>query len=306
MGKFLRLHLVLFIFLGATFTILYSSESRGDSNNANKYKETILFEADSIYNHITIRQIDNERCMLFGQYRSGRETCIKLDEPDFSVFEYTSVIFVSFLVKPEPKRIALLGLGGGYLPIVFNKYLPEIDLDVVEVDPLVEKLAKEYFNFVATPKISLTVCDGRQYLKRTDKLYDHIWIDTFNSDYIPAHMTTKEFLQLSKTKLSKGGIVVQNVHRSNRLYDAHIATFQSVFKYVYVFVANVGNSILIGCDKPSFSPSEWNNQLRRFNGKIGKINLAEQLQKYQQNPQIRETKVLTDDYSPANLWIHQK
>jgi len=270
-------------------------------------RDNILFEADSIYNHITIRQTNDERCMLFGRYRDNRETCINMNEPDISIFEYTAMMFASLLLHPEPKRIALLGLGGGYIPLVFRMHLPNIRLDSVEVDPMVGDLARKYFDFKTLPNISLAIFDGRQYLKQTKILYDHIWVDTFNSDYIPAHMTTKEFLLLARSKLTERGLLVQNVHNDSRLYDSQLATFHAVFKNVFVFMGKrSGNSILIGSDNPMFFPDEMSRQLAGFNGKIGKIDLLEELNKFQPNPVRREMRILTDDYSPANLLIHQK
>ncbi|MEI7673919.1 MAG: hypothetical protein WCK00_17575, partial [Deltaproteobacteria bacterium] len=51
--------------------------------------ERTLYEGDSIYHHITIREDRGERCMIFGRQRDLRQTCIELAKPDASVFEYT-------------------------------------------------------------------------------------------------------------------------------------------------------------------------------------------------------------------------
>ncbi len=61
--------------------------------------EQTLFEGDSIYHHITIRQNGMERCMIFGRQRDLRQTCLDLRQPDTSVFEYTSMMFAGFLFR---------------------------------------------------------------------------------------------------------------------------------------------------------------------------------------------------------------
>ena len=164
-----------------------------------------LYEGDSIYHHITIRQDGMERCMIFGRQRDLRQTCLDLQMPDASLFEYTSMMFAGFLFRPEAKTVCLIGLGGGYIPTVFRMHLPQVRLQTVEVDPLVEKLAKQYFGFSIPAGQSLSIDDGRQFLKKSRERYDQIWLDAFNSDYIPAHMTTKEFLTLAQSRLTEGG-----------------------------------------------------------------------------------------------------
>ncbi|MBU1149454.1 MAG: hypothetical protein KJ800_00705, partial [Proteobacteria bacterium] len=51
-------------------------------------EDQTLYEGDSIYHHITIRQDGTERCMIFGRQRDLRQTCIDLAKPDESIFEY--------------------------------------------------------------------------------------------------------------------------------------------------------------------------------------------------------------------------
>ena len=123
-----------------------------------------LYEGDSIYHHITIRQDGGERCMIFGRQRDLRQTCIYLAQPDASVFEYSAMMFAGFLFRPDAKKVCLIGLGGGYIPTVFRMHLPQVQLQTVEVDPHVEKLAKEYFSFTVPPGQTLAIDDGRQFL----------------------------------------------------------------------------------------------------------------------------------------------
>lgn len=269
--------------------------------------EQTLYEGDSIYHHITIRQRGTERCMIFGRQRDLRQTCIDLTRPDTSVFEYSAMMFAGYLFKPDAKRVCLIGLGGGYIPLVFRKHLPQISLQTVEVDPHVDKLARQYFGFIVPAGQSLTIDDGRQFLKRSKDRYDQIWLDAFNSDYIPAHMTTKEFLSLVKSRLSEEGIVIQNVFCGNKLYDAQIATFRSVFAKVFVFEGqNSGSCIIVASDKPSVGLAGLRKQAERSGGRIGAIDLVAEVGKCKVAPAVKKAPILTDDYNPANLLLMQK
>ncbi|MBF0330060.1 MAG: fused MFS/spermidine synthase [Nitrospirae bacterium] len=265
----------------------------------------VLYEGDSIYNHIRIDQDGEERCMLFGRYKDKRQTCINMSNPDVSIFEYTGMMFVGFLFHPDSRDVALIGLGGGYVPSVFSRNLPSVRIDSIEVDPLVYKLAQKYFSLKATPMQTFTVLDGRQYLKKTERKYDQIWVDAFNTDYIPVHLTTKEFLQLAKSRLTKNGIVVQNVHNANKLFDAQVATFRAIFSNVFVFNGKKSrNAIIVASDNPLYKPSNFKQSLKN-RVKIGEINLKDEAYKYDPTLKIAKTSVLTDDYNPANFLLHQ-
>jgi spermidine synthase len=266
-----------------------------------------LYEGDSIYHHITISQNGGERCMVFGRKRDLRQTCVNLARPDDSIFEYTSMMFAGFLFRPDAKKVCLIGLGGGYIPTVFRMHLPQVQLQTVEVDPHVEKLAKQYFSFAVPPGQTLAIDDGRQFLKKSRERYDQIWLDAFNSDYIPAHMTTKEFLKLVKSRLNDGGIVIQNVFGGNNLYDAQIATFRSVFAKVFVFEGQKsGSRIIVASDRPAFEPAGLRKQAEKWGGKIGRIDLIAEAGKCVIAPAPKDAPILTDDYNPANLLLMQK
>lgn len=266
-----------------------------------------LYEGDSIYHHITIRQDGGERCMIFGRQRDLRQTCVNLARPDDSIFEYTSMMFAGFLFRPEAKKVCLIGLGGGYVPTVFRMHLPQVRLQTVEVDPHVEKLARQYFSFTVPAGQTLTIEDGRQFLKKSREQYDQIWLDAFNSDYIPAHMTTKEFLKLVRSRLNDGGIVLQNLFGGNSLYDAQIATFRSVFAKVFVFEGQKsGSCIIVASDRPASEPAGLRKQAEKWGGKIGRIDLVAEAAKCKIAPVQKNAPILTDDYNPANLLLMQK
>lgn len=269
--------------------------------------DQVLYEGDSIYHHIAIRQGDGRRCMIFGRQRDLRQTCIELAKPDASVFEYTAMMFAGRLFRPEAGKVCLIGLGGGYIPTVFRMHLPNVRLQTVEVDPHVAMLAGKYFSFVIPAGQTLAIDDGRQFLKKSGDRYDQIWLDAFNSDYVPAHMTTREFLQLARSRLSEEGIVIQNLFCDNRLYDAQIATFQAVFRRVFVFEGRTSKScVIVASDRPACEPGELRKQARKQGGKIGRIDLIAETGKCRVAPVPKNAPILTDDFNPANLLLMQK
>ena len=96
------------------------------------------------------------------------------------------------------------------------------DLHVVffEIDPSVEKLARDYFTFLprCIANCDVYIGDGRlEVAKAPDASFDLLMLDAFSSDSIPAHLMSQEALQHYLTKLRPGGILL--FHTSNRYLD---------------------------------------------------------------------------------------
>jgi spermidine synthase len=217
------------------------------------------------------------------------------------------MIFSGFLFKQDTKKVCLIGLGGGYLPLVFRMHLPDVGLQTVEVDPLVESLAKKYFGLVVPAGQSLSIDDGRQFLKRSKERYDQIWLDAWNFDYVPAHLMTKEFLALAKSRLTEGGVVVQNMSCESKLFEAQIATLRSVFATVYVFEGQRSRScVAVGSGSPAMNPEDIRKGAEHWAGRIGRIDLTQEAQKGKVVQVAAKAPILTDDYNPANLLLMQK
>jgi len=180
--------------------------------------------------------------MAFGSVQApGRQTCFRLNEPQRMVFNYTRMMMSSLFVKPDPKRVLVIGLGGGTLPMALAQVLPQARIDTVEIDPAVVNVARRYFGYQTSPRQRVHQADGRAFVEqavREKRSYDLIMLDAFDYTYIPAHLMTREFLQQVKTLLSPGGVLAANTFASSDLYDRESATYQSVFGTYFNLRAN--------------------------------------------------------------------
>lgn len=78
----------------------------------------------------------------------NRECCqsgMSLENPNSLIFPYTKYFVLGRYYLPKAKNFLMIG-GGGYS---FPKYLlanyPDATIDVVEIDPKMTEIAKEYF-----------------------------------------------------------------------------------------------------------------------------------------------------------------
>jgi predicted O-methyltransferase YrrM len=91
-----------------------------------------------------------------------------------------------------------------------------------EIDPAVERIARDpsLFSFLAdcAPSSPVILGDARITLAdAADGGYDLLFLDAFTSDAIPAHLLTREALELYLTKTRAEGVVIFNI--SNRHLD---------------------------------------------------------------------------------------
>ncbi|HYG75596.1 MAG TPA: fused MFS/spermidine synthase [Planctomycetota bacterium] len=125
---------------------------------------------------------------------------------------YTDLLHLPLMWVKEPKKVLVVGAGGGVVPAqFFNWYGCEVD--VFEIDPAVKDTALKYFQVPPTDKIKIHVGDGRQLMRaQPDKSYDIIFLDAYSSGgQIPWHIMTWEFLENVRSKLTDNGVLLTNI-----------------------------------------------------------------------------------------------
>lgn len=114
-------------------------------------------------------------------------------------------------------RVGMIGLGVGTIATYgrtkdfFRFY---------EIDAQVPLIATEYFSYLhdSQAKIDIVLGDARLSIEReAPQNYDILAVDAFSGDAIPAHLITREAVQLFRRHLAPGGILAYHV--SNRYLD---------------------------------------------------------------------------------------
>ena len=116
-------------------------------------------------------------------------------------------------------------------------HYPAATIDVAEIDPDVVDVAKRFFGFREDERMRARVGDGRQFIENARQAdYDLIFLDAFGARDVPKHLTTREFLQITRRALVPNGVAVANVWRpaSNPLYDRMVRTYQEAFEEVFI------------------------------------------------------------------------
>jgi spermidine synthase len=114
-------------------------------------------------------------------------------------------------IKQQPTSVLLLGGGAFTLPQYLSEYLPHATIDVVEIDPDLRRISKDYFNYEEPTNVHEVFTDARTYVNQANKHYDVILVDVYGDASIPFSLMTREYGQAIGRLLKPGGIVVANI-----------------------------------------------------------------------------------------------
>lgn len=152
------------------------------------------------------------------------------------------------IFHPNPKNVAFLGAGSFTMPEALSDAYPESSVDVMEIDPKVIEVGRQFFRIDEYPKMNPIVGDARHRLRFSNKLYDVIFGDAYNGiHHIPAHLITVEYFDIVKKRLSAHGIYMMNIRSSitgekSELFKGIVNGIKTVFSNVCVF-ATVPNDL---------------------------------------------------------------
>jgi spermidine synthase len=172
---------------------------------------------------------------------------------DYLGLPYARSAMIGLAFTERLDRILVLGVGAGNIPMFLRKYYSDAQIDVVDIDPQIIALAKQYFNFLEDDLLQAYVQDGRAFIENVQKPYDLIFLDAYTAAGIPKQLATKEFLLSLKKALKPSGAIIANMWSTpkvNPLYRSMLRTYQEVFQEVYTLrVPTAGNKIVIALPK---------------------------------------------------------
>lgn len=171
----------------------------------------VVYEDDGFYSRITIYDgIYNGKEARFLRQDSNSSSAMYLESDDL-VYPYVQYsLFYKHLI-PKPNNFLMLASGAYTIPRAIHLEEPQANIDVVDIEPGLYDLAVAYFRLPTSTKITDHVIDARSYINTSEKKYDYVFIDVFNSgQFVPQHLITREFFTTLKNDVSQDGIVIMN------------------------------------------------------------------------------------------------
>lgn len=216
------------IFL-VTISMYYSLKTSGFQDN---FSKGVLASDRNFYGVLRVIESDKNTSshrynMFHGQIRHG----MQFQDPEKSRVPtdyYIPISGIGLAIQQHPKQLnnqsihmGIIGLGTGAI----STYLkPKDKFIYYEIDPSVERLAREYFTFLddGGEQVEVIIGDGRVSMERElkeqgSRKFDILTVDAFSGDGIPVHLLTKEAFKLYFQHLNSDGILA--IHITNRHID---------------------------------------------------------------------------------------
>ncbi|XP_043722244.1 eEF1A lysine and N-terminal methyltransferase isoform X2 [Telopea speciosissima] len=192
---------------------------------------------------------------------------LKVDHNYLASSYHTGIVSGFMLITPNlgsaslsgrSVRTVIIGLGAGLVPMFLRGCMPFLDIEVVELDPMILNVARDYFGFIEDKHLKVHIGDGIQFVrevavkhgdgssskipedgKEISKI-DILIIDADSSDPSsgmtcpPANFVEESFLFSVKKSLSEGGLFVINlVSRSPSIREMVVSRMRAVFTHLF-------------------------------------------------------------------------
>lgn len=192
--------------------------------------------------------VDNGRRRFLHFDFNAIQSAMEMRDPLELALPYTRKMMAFLLFNPDPKRILLLGLGGGSLAKYCHGKLPHASLTAVEVNRDVISLRGEFAIPGDDHRFRVVNCNGAAYISATRRLEDVILSDACDRNGIVSDLDSVDFYRRVRRRLSTGGVFVANICGTRAFTSGQLARIREGFdgEVLTLPVRNNGNVIAFG------------------------------------------------------------
>jgi spermidine synthase len=193
-------------------------------------REHLVFAASSRWNRVLVLDEGELRHLRFGDADGDTQSTVSLREPRAVPMEYIRHAASALAFTTRRRSALVIGLGGGTFPMLLRRSHPAMTLDVVELDPLVRKVARRYFGFVEDGRLRVHIADGARFMRLTRQRWDIVFLDAYGAGGIPEPLATDDFFAALARSLRAGGLAVANIADGKQAREREIiARFARAF-----------------------------------------------------------------------------
>ncbi|MGU7785121.1 fused MFS/spermidine synthase [Burkholderia sp. PU8-34] len=159
----------------------------------------------------------------------GMQSTMMRAAPDALAMGYTRTMMGFLLLQPAPRRICMIGLGGGSLVKYCYRQLPAAHITAIEINPEVIALRDRFCIPPDDARLSVVCADAAHYMSTTSQTFDVLLLDGFNADGAPAELVSAAFYQACYAQLNDDGVLVTNLLRDDPRLGDCLARLRDTF-----------------------------------------------------------------------------
>ena len=180
---------------------------------------------------VDISEEDGVRYLHFGS--DWVQGAMRIARPWSLELGYTREMMAGLLLRDSPhwpRSALLVGLGAGSLAKFIYRNLPDCRITVVEINPQVEYIARQYFKLPDDPvRLSVVIDDGADFMLSGERCFDTILLDGFDPDARAGALDTLPFYQACRSRLTENGLLGINLLGRNKGFAASVERIRSAF-----------------------------------------------------------------------------
>ncbi len=212
-------------------------------------------------------------CYLELQFRGEvTQTRMLRWAPDRLLVGYTRTMLAALWLQPAPKRIGIIGLGGGAQAKFCYRHLPQARIEVVEAEASVLALRREFRIPDDDARLQVEHGDGAAWLRGRRGQFDLLLVDAYDIEGIPDALVSQAFYDDCQQSLTADGVMASNLYdtdvrqhcrRLRRSFDSRVVRLEEPRESNAVVIAWNGRPQPVGADA-ALSRLPW-----RARGQLG-------------------------------------
>jgi spermidine synthase len=171
----------------------------------------VVFDQRSPYARVLVMDEGPRRTMRFGSPSASEQSAIEPANPRAVPVEYVRYALLGLAHHGRPRRVLMVGLGGGTFTTLVHRALPDVTVDAVEIDPVVVAAARAHFGLREDARYRVHVADAADWIARDQGRYDFVLLDAYAGEGIPAALAGEAFFRAVARRLAPGGVVAINI-----------------------------------------------------------------------------------------------